>query len=68
LPANVTGSVVLAATNLASRLCDVADPGDIYVAQEFIEALESHAFKIESLGLLALKGFDEPVPVSRVAR
>ncbi|MDA0676652.1 MAG: adenylate/guanylate cyclase domain-containing protein [Chloroflexi bacterium] len=54
--------------NMASRLCDAAGPGEVYLAQELIDALESHAVEIESLGLLALKGFDEPVPVSRVAR
>lgn len=54
--------------NLASRLCDAAGPGDVYLAQEFIEALETRSVDIESLGLLALKGFDQPVRVSRVAR
>ena len=44
--------------NLASRLCDAATPGDIYVSKEFVEALDQSADSIEQIGAMRLKGFE----------
>jgi adenylate cyclase len=53
------------ATNLASRLCDEAKPGQILINQRVLSAVEP---KIEarSLGSMQLKGFKRPVPVYEV--
>jgi class 3 adenylate cyclase len=52
-------------TNLASRLCGEARPGDILVSQRVAGAVED-LVSLESLGPLALKGLARPVPASRV--
>jgi adenylate cyclase len=50
------GSVI----NLASRLCDEAQPGQIIVGQRAFGAVE-HAVEGKSIGELKLKGFAKPV-------
>ncbi len=53
------GSVV----NLASRLTDLAIPGEVLVDSSVPEAVKSEDFVFESSGRRQLKGFDTPVPV-----
>jgi class 3 adenylate cyclase len=57
----VIGSVV----NLAARLCDHAEPGQILVSQRVQLAVEDVA-ELEELGLVTLKGFHAPVPAFAV--
>ncbi len=57
----VIGSVV----NLAARLCDHADRGQILISQRVQLAVEDVA-ELEELGLVSLKGFHAPVPAFSV--
>lgn len=54
----VIGSVV----NLASRLCDEAQPGQIVVSQRVLTAVEQ-SVKSAPLGDMTLKGFKRPITV-----
>ncbi|PWB63513.1 MAG: adenylate/guanylate cyclase domain-containing response regulator [Bradyrhizobiaceae bacterium] len=54
-------------TNLASRLCDEAKPGQIVVAQRTFSAAQPRA-KGQALGELVLKGFSNPTPAYEVLR
>ncbi len=56
------GSVV----NLASRLCDLAESDEILIADACLSELSEGVFDLESIGSVTIRGFDEPVPVSRV--
>ena len=53
-------------TNLASRLCDEAQDGQILVDRNAAEAL-ADGVPLQSLGTRRLKGFDDPVAVFAVA-
>ena len=57
----VIGSVV----NLAARLCDHADRGQILISQRVRLAVEDVA-ELEELGLVSLKGFHNPLPAFAV--
>ncbi|QIE56929.1 GAF domain-containing protein [Pikeienuella piscinae] len=57
-----SGTVV----NLASRLCDRAEDGEILLSPRAAAALEAE-FALEPHGEVTLKGLHEPVPVRRVA-
>jgi adenylate cyclase len=46
--------------NLASRLCDAAEPGQIVVSQRVLAEVEE-IVKAEPLGALTLKGFGKPL-------
>lgn len=52
-------------TNLAARLCDEAQPGQILVNQRFLGAVEEFT-QAEPAGELTLKGFAAPVPAFNV--
>jgi class 3 adenylate cyclase/CheY-like chemotaxis protein len=52
-------------TNLASRLCGEARPGQILAAQRLLAAVEGLVVT-EAVGELALKGFQRPVPAHSV--
>jgi adenylate cyclase len=54
-------------TNLASRLCGEAQPGQILVSQRVQTSVEQLA-ETEPLGELTLKGFQAPVPAFNVLR
>jgi adenylate cyclase len=54
-------------TNLASRLCGEARPGQILVSQRVLAVLEE-LIEGEPVGELALKGFIKPVPAYNVVR
>ncbi len=51
--------------NLASRLCDQADAGQILITQRVFMDVENLA-EVESVGELTLKGFLKPVPAYNV--
>ena len=59
------GQVAGETPNLAARLQDVADPGQVVIAAS-TRKLAGHIFEIEALGTRALKGFSDPVPVNLV--
>jgi class 3 adenylate cyclase len=54
-------------TNLASRLCGEARPGQILVSQRVFGGVEEFA-EGEPVGEMALKGFLKPVPAYNVLR
>jgi len=56
------GSVV----NLASRLCDFADSGEILLSDQCENELTDDSIKLESIGNVSIRGFDEPIAVSKV--
>jgi class 3 adenylate cyclase/tetratricopeptide (TPR) repeat protein len=60
------GQVAGETPNLAARLECVAQPGQIVIA-DTTRRLASHAFEFEDLGTHELKGFQNRVPVFRVA-
>jgi class 3 adenylate cyclase len=53
--------------NLASRLCDASEPGQIVVSRRVLAEVEE-LVEVEPLGSLALKGFGRPVEAFAVAR
>lgn len=53
--------------NLAARLVSLAEPGDVLASETVIEWLGDRR-ESESLGTRSIRGFDEPVPVARLAR
>jgi class 3 adenylate cyclase len=57
------GSVV----NLASRLCDLAEAGEILLSEECVAELTDDAIGLESIGNVSIRGFDEAIAVSKVA-
>jgi len=54
-------------TNLASRLCDEAEPGQILVSQRVHAAVEE-LVEAEPVGQLPLRGFLKPLPTFNVLR
>lgn len=52
-------------TNLAARLCGEAKPGQILIPQRLLGAVEE-LVEVESVGALALKGFQRPVSAFNV--
>jgi class 3 adenylate cyclase len=52
-------------TNLAARLCDAAEDGQILVTRRIVAAAESAA-RFETVGEIALKGLVRPVAVANV--
>src|SRR5262249_52791648 len=51
--------------NLAARLAKAAEPGDVFVNDAVRDALIDDD-RLEDAGKFALKGFDEPVAVTRL--
>lgn len=54
--------------NLASRIADVARPGDVLASGTVVEAVREAAFGFELLEATDLKGIHEPVALYRVTR
>jgi adenylate cyclase len=52
-------------TNLAARLCDEAEGGQILISQRVLSAVEG-LVEAEMVGELSLKGFSRPMPVYNV--
>jgi class 3 adenylate cyclase len=51
---------------LAARLCAHADPDSIFVSNAVAELCVGKALRLQSVGRVTLKGFDEPLHVHRV--
>ena len=51
---------------LAARLCALAEPDHILVSNTVAELCAGKALRMRSLGLVTLKGFEEPLQVHRV--
>jgi len=56
---------LLTRVNLASRLTDAAKAGEILISDRVIETL-SGRLRVEAVGAVSVKGFDEPVRVWRL--
>jgi class 3 adenylate cyclase len=54
-------------SNLASRLCGEAQPGQVLIAQRVLGAVED-LVEVEPVGPLTLKGFSKAVPAYHVVR
>jgi adenylate cyclase len=52
---------------LAARICDKADTGQIFITQSVRDLCQSHAFDMAETGPYALKGIDEPVVAYKVS-
>ena len=52
--------------NLAARVCDVADSGAVFVTNVVKELTMGKHFEFEHVADVELKGFPDPVPVSKV--
>ena len=52
--------------NLAARICDAAEVGSVFVSNVVKELTIGKQFQFEQARELALKGFTEPVSVSKV--
>jgi adenylate cyclase len=55
------------ATNVASRICDAAAPGEIVVDARTAQGVATAGMALESLGRVALKGKAEPEELFRVS-
>ncbi len=56
------------AVNLAARVCGIADAGAVFVTDVVKELAVGKNFEFEHIAEVELKGFPNPVPVSRVVR
>ena len=54
-------------TNLASRLCGEAKPGQILVSKRLLGMMENQ-LEVESVGELTLKGFHRPITAHNILR
>lgn len=59
-------SVIGTVTNFASRLCGVADEGQIFVSHRFLARLQGQDCDSEAKGEVQLKGIDVPVKVHSI--
>jgi adenylate cyclase len=53
--------------NLAARIAERAEPGQILVSQEIVDRVGAGQVAFESIGSVALKGVSEPVPLHSVS-
>jgi adenylate cyclase len=53
-------------TNVASRICSAAGPGEILVGEETRSRISPGVFRLETMPPIAAKGKDRPVPVHRL--
>ena len=60
-------SAIGSVTNLASRLCDEAQPGQIVIGQRAFSSVEGSVEAVP-IGDLTLKGFNRPMPAYDVVR
>jgi len=54
--------------NLASRIADVAQPGEVLATDAVVDAADDGAYRFEPLEEAHLKGIPEPVPLFRGTR
>ena len=65
-PLEEAGDLFGSVVNLASRLCDLAEPGEILVSSECRAELKDNTLKLESIGDMSIRGFEKPIAVSKV--
>lgn len=53
-------------TQLARRICESAEPGQILVADAVRQLVGGKGFKLEPVEVKTLKGFEEPVALYRL--
>ena len=53
--------------NLACRLCDVADPGEIIISENTEKFLTQDAFKLKEKDPIQVKGKEKPVNIYQIA-
>jgi class 3 adenylate cyclase len=54
--------------NLASRIADVAGPGEVLTSQAVAEAADGDSFDFHAVGDVELKGVPDPLPLFRASR
>ena len=54
--------------NLASRIADVAGPGEVLASEAVVEAAGKVIFGFERIQDARLQGFPDPIPLYRVVR
>jgi class 3 adenylate cyclase len=54
--------------NLASRIADVARPGEVLTSQAVADAADRNAFEFDAMGEVDLKGVPDPLPLFRATR
>ena len=57
-----------ATVNLASRIADVAGPGEVLASEAVVEATGDGTFKFDRIGDAELKGLSGPIALYRVDR
>jgi class 3 adenylate cyclase len=65
-PLEEGGDLFGAVVNLASRLCDLAESGEILVSADCENELTDGVIALDSIGKVSIRGFSDPVLVSRV--
>lgn len=64
-PERMEYTAIGSTVNIASRLCDSAQPGEVVVSQRVLESL-GEGVKFESLGAIQVKGISSPLEAARV--
>jgi adenylate cyclase len=54
--------------NLAARIMERAQPGQVLVSQEVVDRVGADGVAFEPIGAVELKGVSEPVPLHAVTR
>jgi adenylate cyclase len=54
------------AVNTAARLATIAEPGEVLVNDAVAEAVDPHEFAVDDAGERSLRGFEQPIRVSRL--
>lgn len=62
-PVDHNDDIYGAAVVLASRICDMAEAGQVFTSEEVRSGGEAAGFSFREVGLRPLKGFRDPVPV-----
>lgn len=66
-PLEEGGDLFGSSVNLASRLCDLAESGEILVSEDCQMELDGEASSLESIGNVTIRGLEEPIAVSKVS-
>jgi class 3 adenylate cyclase len=64
-PQRMEYTAIGSTVNIASRLCDMAQPGEVVISRSVQNSLPE-SFSTESLGPVHVKGIDQPLEVARV--
>ncbi len=54
------------AVNTAARLAVIAEPGEVLVNEAVASAVDTEEFAVDDTGDKMLRGFDQPIRVSRL--